>query len=104
MFPASAAPLDIYLMYVPGTTMDTTAPAEKLYNDLTDAGLSVFFDDRNERAGVKFNDADLIGCPVRVTVGERGLQNGMVELKKRSSSENQSIALAEIITKIKESL
>jgi prolyl-tRNA synthetase len=102
--PASAAPFDVYLMHVPGKTMDTKAPAEKLYDELTAAGLSVFFDDRDERAGVKFNDADLIGCPVRVTVGERGLQNGMVELKRRSSPENQSIALAEIITKIKESL
>jgi prolyl-tRNA synthetase len=104
MLPASAAPFDMYLMHVPGKTMDTREPAEKLYGELTAAGLSVFFDDRDERAGVKFNDADLVGCPVRVTVGERGLQNGMVELKKRSSFENQSIALAEIITKIKESL
>ncbi len=103
-FPASAAPFNVYLMHVPGKTMDTKEPAEKLYAELTAAGLSVFFDNRDERAGVKFNDADLVGCPVRVTVGERGLQNGMIELKKRTSAENQSVALAETITKIKELL
>jgi prolyl-tRNA synthetase len=101
-FPASATPFDVYLMQVPGKTMDTREPAENLYDQLTAAGLSVFFDDRDERAGVKFNDADLIGCPIRVTVGERGLQSGMVELKKRTSPENQPVALAEIAAKIKE--
>lgn len=83
--PASAAPFDVYLMHVPGKTMDTKAKAEEVYNALQNAGISILFDDRDERAGVKFNDADLIGCPVRVTVGEKGLQNGMVELKRRSS-------------------
>jgi prolyl-tRNA synthetase len=97
MLPASVAPFDVYLMHVPGKTMDTKEPAEKLYEQLTAAGLSVFFDDRDERAGVKFNDADLIGCPVRVTVGERGLQNGMVELKFRRETENKPVPLAKIV-------
>jgi prolyl-tRNA synthetase len=83
--PLSATPFDVYLMHVPGKTMDTRAKAEEIYNAFQSAGISVLFDDRDERAGVKFNDADLIGCPVRVTVGEKGLQNGMVELKRRSS-------------------
>ncbi|MEY2819410.1 MAG: hypothetical protein RL275_2873 [Chloroflexota bacterium] len=83
--PLSAAPFDVYLMHVPGKTMDTKAKAEEIYNSLQNAGIAVLFDDRDERAGVKFNDADLIGYPVRVTVGEKGLQNGMVELKRRSS-------------------
>lgn len=83
--PISAAPFDVYLMHVPGKTMDTKAKAEEIYNALQNAGISVLFDNRDERAGVKFNDADLIGCPVRLTVGEKGLQNGMVELKRRSS-------------------
>jgi prolyl-tRNA synthetase len=83
--PLSAASFDVYLMHVPGKTMDTKAKAEEIYNALQNAGVSVLFDDRDERAGVKFNDADLIGCPVRVTIGEKGLQSGMVELKQRSS-------------------
>jgi prolyl-tRNA synthetase len=83
--PLTASPFDVYLMHVPGKTIDTKAKAEEIYNALRNAGVSVLFDDRDERAGVKFNDADLIGCPVRVTIGEKGLQNGMVELKQRSS-------------------
>ncbi|HNO94714.1 MAG TPA: His/Gly/Thr/Pro-type tRNA ligase C-terminal domain-containing protein, partial [Anaerolineales bacterium] len=59
--------------------------------------ISVLFDDRDERAGVKFNDADLIGCPVRLTVGEKGLQNGMVELKRRASSENGIISVDSLL-------
>jgi len=98
--PALAAPFDVYLMQVPGKTLDTRPAAEGLYEKLTASGLSVLFDDRDERAGVKFNDADLVGCPVRVTVGERGLQAGMVELKVRTASENQSVPLADVISKI----
>ncbi len=101
---AHAAPFDVYLMQVPGKTLDTLSAAETLYQNLTDAGLSTLFDDRDERAGVKFNDADLIGCPIRVTVGERGLQSGMVELKSRIATENQMVALADIVSKIKEIL
>jgi prolyl-tRNA synthetase len=76
--PHAAAPFDVYLMHVPGKEMDTRAKADEIYNALQSAGVSVLFDDRDERAGVKFNDADLIGCPVRVTVGEKGLKEGMV--------------------------
>jgi prolyl-tRNA synthetase len=95
--PHPAAPFDLYLMHVPGKTMDTKSVAAELYDSLQKAGISVLFDDRDERAGVKFNDADLIGCPLRVTVGERGLQNGMVELKWRTSSENQLVVLNKVV-------
>jgi prolyl-tRNA synthetase len=96
-FPAPVAPFDVYLMQVPGKTLDTLPAAENLYEKLQVAGLEVLFDDRNERAGVKFNDADLVGCPIRITVGERGLQNGMVEVKHRNGSEVEQIPLVEII-------
>lgn len=98
--PAPVAPSDVYLMHVPGKTMDTLPAAEDLYEKLTAAGLSVLFDDRNDRAGVKFNDADLVGCPVRITAGERGLQNGMVEVKRRSEGEGEQIPLAEILERL----
>ena len=94
--PKSAAPFDVYLMHVPGKTMDTRAEAEKIYSELQAAGVPVLFDDRDERAGVKFNDADLIGCPVRITVGERGLQNGMVEVKKRWATQAESVPVGDI--------
>ena len=101
--PKSAAPFDVYLMHVPGKTMDTRAEAEKIYNELQAAGISVLFDDRDERAGVKFNDADLIGCPIRITVGERGLQNGTVELKKRTISEIQHLEMEHLMRLVRNS-
>ena len=103
-FPKSAAPFDAYLMHLPGKEMDTRAKAEEIYNSLQSAGISVLFDDRDERAGVKFNDADLIGCPVRVTVGEKGLKEGMVELKARKEKENRLVSIDKIVEEIKSSL
>jgi len=99
--PAPAAPFDIYLMNVPGKTLDTRQAAEDLYAALSEAGLSVLLDDRDERAGVKFNDADIIGCPVRITLGERSWQNEVVELKLRTQAENQLVPAAELVQKIR---
>ena len=98
--PHPAAPFDVYLMHIPGKEMDTRAKAEEIYNELNSAGIVALFDDRDERAGVKFNDADLIGCPVRVTVGEKGLKDGMVELKPRTESDRQLVPIDEIIQKV----
>ena len=98
--PHPAAPFDVYLMHVPGKELDTRSRAEEIYRSLLEEGISVLFDDRDERAGVKFNDADLIGCPMRVTVGEKGLKEGMVELKPRTVKENQLVPVEEIVGKI----
>lgn len=98
--PHPAAPFDVYLMHVPGKELDTRAKAGEVYDSLQGAGISVLYDDRDERAGIKFNDADLIGCPLRVTVGEKGLKEGMVELKQRTTKENQLVPVDEIIEKI----
>jgi prolyl-tRNA synthetase len=95
--PHPAAPFDVYLMHIPGKELDTHARAEEIYTMLQGAGISILFDDRDERAGVKFNDADLIGCPVRVTVGEKALKEGMVELKERKEKAVQLIAIEDII-------
>lgn len=91
--PISAAPFDVYLMHVPGKELDTRAKAEEIFNTLQSAGFEVLFDDREERAGVKFNDADLIGCPLRVTVGEKNLKEGMVEVKRRNEGENRTVKI-----------
>jgi len=99
--PHPAAPFDVYLMNVPGNELDTRTKVEELYDTLQNAGISVLFDDRDERAGVKFNDADLIGCPLRVTVGEKGLKEGMVELKLRNAKENHFVAIDQILEEIK---
>ena len=98
--PRSVAPFDVYLMHVTGKQMDTRAKAGEIYQDLQSAGISVLFDDRDERAGVKFNDADLIGCPIRITVGEKALQNGMVEWKERREKENRLVLMNRLIEEI----
>ena len=95
-----AAPFDVYVMQIPGKEVDTRAQAADIYDALKNAGVSVLFDDREERAGVKFNDADLIGCPIRVTVGEKALKEGMVELKLRTEKENQLVPVDQIVEKI----
>jgi prolyl-tRNA synthetase len=96
--PPAAAPFDVYLMNVPGRELDTGAAAGELDENLHRAGLSVLYDDRDERAGVKFNDADLIGCPVRLVVGEKNLREGMVELKTRNKADSRLCTLPEVIT------
>jgi len=99
--PHPAAPFDVYLMHIPGKVIDTGAKAHELYSALQNDGTSVLFDERDERAGVKFNDADLIGCPVRITVGEKALKEGMVELKLRKEKENRLVAIENISTEIR---
>ena len=96
-FPHPAAPFDVYLMHIPGREMDTRANAEEIYHRLQSADITVLFDDRDERAGVKFNDADLIGCPIRVTVGEKNLKEGRIELKKRTVTNSQLILVSELV-------
>jgi prolyl-tRNA synthetase len=98
--PAAAAPFAVYLMNVPGKEMDTRTKATELQDAWQAAGLRVLFDDRDERAGVKFSDADLIGCPARATVGERGMKDGMVELKGRAGGETMLVPYAEAATLI----
>jgi len=99
--PHRAAPFDVFLMHIPGKEMDTGAKSEEIYNSLQSAGISVLFDDRDERAGVKFNDADLIGCPIRITVGEKGLKEGMVELKPRNIQDNRLVPIEKIVEEIR---
>jgi prolyl-tRNA synthetase len=96
--PHPCAPFDVYLMHVPGKAIDTRARAEEIYNTLQTAAIRVLFDDRDERAGVKFNDADLIGCPIRVTVGERALKEGSVEVKRRVESNSQLVPMEDAIS------
>lgn len=85
-FPFGMGAFDVHVLHLPSRGGLTGPVAEELHSMLEQAGVPVLLDDREERAGVKFNDADLIGCPVRITVGERHVQERMVELKFRSDS------------------
>ena len=80
--------------------METTA--ENLYAELEAQGLEVLFDDRKESPGVKFNDADLLGIPFRVTISPRTLEKDSAEIKKRSEKESRLLPLEGIATSLKE--
>ena len=95
VFPTPIAPYDVHLVGLNTNVNEVVESADSLYDELSRAGLSVLFDDRNESPGVKFNDADLIGLPVRVVVSRRNLGQGVVEIKKRDSSESETVPMDE---------
>ena len=97
VWPITVSPYHVHLVALRGGEKES----QKIYNDLIDAGLEVLIDDRDETPGVKFNDADLIGVPIRITVSERSLKKGNVELKLRRSEEKKPVKLSEVIAVIK---
>ncbi len=80
---------------------EVRATADRLYDALNAAGIDALLDDRDARPGSKFADADLIGFPVRVTVGDRGLKDGKVELKRRSAAEPEMVDVANVIDRVR---
>jgi prolyl-tRNA synthetase len=101
IWPISIAPYHIYLCALHTEDPDVAAAAEKVYNDLEAQGLEVLFDDRNESPGVKFNDADLLGIPLRVTVSPRTLEKNSAEIKKRSEKEAELVPFEGLVEKLK---
>ncbi len=99
VWPAAVAPFDLHLVQL-GASATVSEAANRLYQQLSEAGLSVLYDDRNESAGVKFNDADLLGMPLRLTVGERGLKQNIVELRNRATGVVETIELDQVVTTI----
>jgi prolyl-tRNA synthetase len=89
VWPAAIAPFDVHIV----SLLKAGDEAERLYAELVHAGCAVLLDDRPESAGVKFADADLIGCPVRLTLSDRSLKAGGVEWKRRASAEREVVAL-----------
>ncbi len=100
VWPLSIAPYAVVVTVLKMDDEATVAAGEQLYDELRAAGVEVLLDDRNERPGVKFKDAELIGIPFRVTVGPRGLADGKVEFTYRSSLETVPVALDEVVGKV----
>ena len=94
IWPMTLAPYEVLISPVKVTDPATKDATERLYGELTAAGIEVLLDDRDVRAGVKFKDADLIGIPLRVVIGERGLKEGKLEMKWRWAKEADSIDVA----------
>ncbi|MCB2180062.1 proline--tRNA ligase [bacterium] len=96
VWPITTAPYHVHVVSLRGVE----EAAEKVYQDLLDADLEVLFDDRNESPGVKFNDADLIGIPIRVTVGAKSLNQGLIEIKVRKEADRKQIPLESLVDEV----
>jgi prolyl-tRNA synthetase len=101
IWPESIAPFDVELLPLNIKDAKTAEIAEKLYKDLIEAGIEVLIDDRDERAGVKFKDADLIGIPTQIILGEKNLKEGLIEIKDRRTREAVKVIIEEAVEKIK---
>ncbi len=93
VWPRELAPYDAHIVVLQADRGDVREVAERLYEELQSKGLSVLLDDREETPGVKFNDADLLGMPLRITVSPRNLEKGSLELKARTAAESEMIPL-----------
>jgi prolyl-tRNA synthetase len=95
-WPVNVAPYQVIITPI-GKDEEVASNASDIYDALGSAGVEVLLDDRAERPGVKFKDADLLGIPVRITVGSRGLKQSTVELKKRTEGESTDVRLDDVV-------
>jgi prolyl-tRNA synthetase len=107
IWPISVAPYSVHLVVLmskEGREVDPSYNpifiADNLYAELIESGIEVLYDDRQESPGVKFNDADLIGIPLRLTVSEKALKAGGIELKRRHESDKEIIELPSILERV----
>jgi prolyl-tRNA synthetase len=100
IWPISIAPVEVIVTSVNQDNSDVVRVSEEIYRKLLDAGVEVLLDDRDLRGGIKFKDADLIGIPIRVTVGKRSVIEGNVEVKLRSEAESQKTRIDEAPQKV----
>lgn len=98
------APFDVEILPLNMKDAKTVELAERLYKDLSDAHIEVLMDDREERAGVKFKDADLIGIPTHIIIGEKNLKEGLVEIKDRKTKETVKVKVEEATDRIKKAI
>jgi prolyl-tRNA synthetase len=101
LWPATVAPYPVHMVVLQGKEVDTGRIAASIEAALTEAGLEPLVDDRVESAGVKFNDADLIGLPIRLTVSERAFKQGGVEMKLRASGNSTIVPLEQVVAVVR---
>ncbi len=97
IWPVPLAPFEATVLALQHDDPAVVATAKKLYDELTAAGIDVLFDDRDERPGVKFKDADLIGIPFRLAIGKKGVAEGIVEVKRRNGAEVRKLKIDEAV-------
>jgi prolyl-tRNA synthetase len=102
IWPKSIAPFDVEILPLNMKDQKTVEIAEELYNDLSERNFEVLIDDRDERAGVKFKDADLIGIPTQIIIGEKNLREGLIEIKDRRTKEAVKVRIEEAVETIKD--
>jgi len=105
VWPVSVAPYPVHLILLAGKgNAEMPEIAGQLYANLQSAGIDTLYDDRADSPGVKFNDADLIGLPIRLTISERALKAGGVELKRRDLAEREVVPLDQVIPRVREAI
>jgi len=97
IWPLPVAPYEVVLVMLNSDKEEVVEAASGLYDELVAAGIDVLFDDRPERPGVKFNDMDLIGFPVRIVIGKRGLESGEIELSLRRDGERRPTPIGDLV-------
>ncbi len=102
IWPQSIAPFAVHIVTLNADKEGVGETAERLYTELSERGIDVLFDDREESPGVKFADADLLGMPLRITVSPRNLKQDSVELKRRSEDDSTLVPLAEAVERVAE--
>lgn len=101
IFPVPIAPIQAIVLNLAPNDEQITSAAEQLYKELQEQSIDVLLDDRDERPGSKFKDADLIGVPYRITVGKTFTKEGLIEIRKRADGSTSSVPLDDVLTKIK---
>jgi prolyl-tRNA synthetase len=100
VWPASIAPWQVHLVSLAKDGEEERVAADNVYEELSGAGLEVFYDDRDAGTGEKLTDAELIGCPLRIVVGRRGLAEGVVEASERASGDEHKLPVGEATAKV----
>jgi len=100
IWPRSIAPFDVEILPLNIKDTVTREVAENLYKELSRSGFETLIDDRDERAGVKFKDADLIGIPIQIIIGERNLREGLIEIKDRKTKAAEKVKIGEVIERM----